>query len=715
MTSFFYRIQDQFFWLFFVLLLLATGSIGWFSFKKTEEAVISNAMNRMKDDMEEILQKSDVFHDQAKSAMVFALENRVFKEYFSLPETMKGHQLDAKGSLVLTDRQVQLRNELNQWTHSLQKRFPIVETCIIDRSGQEHTRITRGVVAANEELSSNESSAVFFKSSFELTAGKVHVSQPYMSPDVAEWVFAYTSPVILDDGSTPAFYHFEIPIALFQNFLTDASIVSTSGHTNSAADPLADRLFILTIDGLVIVDTNQKIDFKRNKSKDTEQKEAQELKDYLPHIRSISNDRSFLALMEKARTGIRGTGRFDLGSTQYFVSFKPMSQFDWSMVRIQSYGHLLQGDTSLAHIRDIILVLALIILALGFIAVRVVAGRITRPLELLSTAMHDLEENRFRDDIPVASQDELGRIIRVFNTMSREIHRNQMFLLKERNKLTTIIHSTREGIVVSDQDNIVVLVNPAAEHLLHKTWKQIQTEGFFNLVDDPGYVEAMIEENKSSIPETIIYKDRVLHFYASSFFASSGEKVGSVALIRDVTQEKKLEEELRRISFTDKLTGLYNRRWLEEFMSKELSRASRYHLDLSLLFFDVDHFKKFNDTHGHDKGDLVLEKVGEAARSGFRQTDYACRYGGEEFCIILTNTAASEATLVAEHFRQQIERMEIESMKVTISIGIASYPDAHIKSPTELLKCADIALYSSKKSGRNRSTHWNSIAPDDLP
>ncbi|HIJ83481.1 MAG TPA: diguanylate cyclase, partial [Magnetococcales bacterium] len=557
------------------------------------------------------------------------------------------------------------------------------------------------------DLSASEASTPFFKPSFDLPAGEVYVSRPYMSTDVAEWVFAYTSPVVLDDGTIPAFYHFEIPLSLFQKFITDASTPRRNNTSTEKVDPLSDRMFIQTIDGLVIVDSAKATDFLQKPEFIREGKPN--LEDYLSHVRTISNDPGFLALMEQARAGNEGYGHFDTDSKRYFVSYKSLPQFDWSLVRVQSYENLLKGDSSLAGIRNMILFTVFLVLIVGTVAVRIVSGHITQPLKLLSAAMHDLEENRFRDDLPIESNDELGKIVALFNEMSREIRRNQSFLLQERNKLTTIIHTTREGIIVSDQDDAVVLVNPSAERLLDKTAEQIRSEGFFNLVDEPDYIKSYINPDNKNLPEVVVYKGRVLNFYASSFLDQNGGKIGSIALMRDVTQEKQLESELRKISVTDKLTGLFNRRWLEEFMVKEFSRASRYHLELSVLFFDVDHFKKFNDTYGHDMGDLVLESIGEAARSNLRQSDYSCRYGGEEFCLVLTNTGSSGAMLVAENFRRKIEDMEVRSMKVTISIGVASYPQAKVNNPMELVKLADKALYAVKRSGRNRVMHWSDL------
>ncbi|MBF0445751.1 MAG: GGDEF domain-containing protein, partial [Magnetococcales bacterium] len=118
-------------------------------------------------------------------------------------------------------------------------------------------------------------------------------------------------------------------------------------------------------------------------------------------------------------------------------------------------------------------------------------------------------------------------------------------------------------------------------------------------------------------------------------------------------------------------------------------------------FFDVDHFKRFNDDHGHDQGDRVLQAIGKVMGEHFRDVDLCFRYGGEEFCAILPSTGNPGCGLAAERFRQKIEAMEVDGLKITISIGVAVYPDAGT-SPTDMLKKADIALYEAKENGRNQ-------------
>jgi diguanylate cyclase (GGDEF)-like protein len=160
------------------------------------------------------------------------------------------------------------------------------------------------------------------------------------------------------------------------------------------------------------------------------------------------------------------------------------------------------------------------------------------------------------------------------------------------------------------------------------------------------------------------------------------------------------------LSMRDPLTGLYNRRYLEETMGRELPRARRLGESVGVIVLDIDHFKKLNDTYGHDAGDLVLERTGELLRAATRNSDIACRFGGEEFAVILPG-----ATLLVARNRAEAIRASLESMKVdfggqeigplTISAGVASMPP-HGQDWTYVLHQADRALYTAKQAGRNK-------------
>jgi diguanylate cyclase (GGDEF)-like protein len=168
----------------------------------------------------------------------------------------------------------------------------------------------------------------------------------------------------------------------------------------------------------------------------------------------------------------------------------------------------------------------------------------------------------------------------------------------------------------------------------------------------------------------------------------------------------RLRERLRIQSIRDALTGLYNRRYLDETLPREISRAKRGGQTLCLMLLDIDHFKEFNDTYGHDAGDFVLKSLAKHIHSFIRESDIACRSGGEEFVIILPETSIETASKRAEDLRAGTAQNELnfnnESIgRITISIGVSAYPQYGEEINT-LIKSADEAMYQAKQGGRNR-------------
>lgn len=164
--------------------------------------------------------------------------------------------------------------------------------------------------------------------------------------------------------------------------------------------------------------------------------------------------------------------------------------------------------------------------------------------------------------------------------------------------------------------------------------------------------------------------------------------------------------QLQEIANRDGLTGLYNHRYFQEQLAKDFLRAQRYSQPLACVLFDIDHFKNFNDTYGHQTGDVILKSMGDLILGSIRESDLAARYGGEEFALILYYTHKESALEVSERLRRIIAAYDFhngsEPLHITISAGVASFPHASITDPGKLIAFADKALYMAKKSGRNR-------------
>lgn len=198
--------------------------------------------------------------------------------------------------------------------------------------------------------------------------------------------------------------------------------------------------------------------------------------------------------------------------------------------------------------------------------------------------------------------------------------------------------------------------------------------------------------------------------------------VQTVLIIRDISERKRKELELQELARKDGLTGLANRRSFDEFLDQAWRQTLREGSEMALLLIDVDHFKQFNDTHGHQAGDdclrMVAAVVGDFAR---RPLDRACRYGGEEFALIMGGAGSNGAVGVAEEIRSAVFDLGIPhevslARSLTVSIGVATAMarvGGSVRMPETLLQAADHALYKAKAGGRNRVERSVVIAPSE--
>ncbi|MCO5297509.1 MAG: diguanylate cyclase [Fimbriimonadaceae bacterium] len=285
---------------------------------------------------------------------------------------------------------------------------------------------------------------------------------------------------------------------------------------------------------------------------------------------------------------------------------------------------------------------------------------------------------------------------------------------------------------------------PAYMALLHHVWDKLTT------TEDEYWTPALMEkvfagESIESMEWVFRYpsgEERQLVCNIFPLRGPSGELLGAIAANLDITERKlaqgRIEEQMVQINefaysmemqkialeeanarlellaVTDGLTGLWNHRRFQE----ELEACYRRHREsgepLSVIFLDVDHFKKYNDTYGHPAGDEVLKIVAQQLREASAEGAFAARYGGEEFAILLPGVDAEGSNAAAERYREAIEQFGWPERTVTVSLGVATLDDMATDARS-LLNLADTALYASKQGGRNRSTHANSLETASLP
>ena len=291
-----------------------------------------------------------------------------------------------------------------------------------------------------------------------------------------------------------------------------------------------------------------------------------------------------------------------------------------------------------------------------------------------------------------------------------------------------LIESMSDGVLVLDEQGRIVDINPAMRNILDdepasylgqnvsvilKQWEQ-NTEQLLNGIETR--TELKIQKKLSSY----------LDLRITALYDESQKVNGRLMVFRDVTDRKEVEKDLRRAmdrlqtqlieigalqsqlreqAIRDVLTNLFNRRYLEETLERELARATRESYPLCVIMMDLDYFKDVNDTYGHEAGDVVLKTIAETVTRQSRHGDFVCRYGGEEFVLVMPNIGIEKARERAEALHQIIGELNIPygrfNLTITISMGIAWYP-AHGKTKDELMRAADMAMYVAKNTGRNR-------------
>ena len=302
--------------------------------------------------------------------------------------------------------------------------------------------------------------------------------------------------------------------------------------------------------------------------------------------------------------------------------------------------------------------------------------------------------------------------------------------------LLDVIQSADIGIVVLDKEYTIEIYNRFMQVHSGITGDDAVGRNVFDLfpyLDDEWFVRRVSSVFELGIPVYTTYqqRDNVFDFplklpihhetgamYQNTTFVplrsstDAVEKVGIV--VYDVTDtavnSEKLElakEELLRLSRTDKLTALWNRGYWEERLEEEYRRNLRSEEPTSLVMFDIDHFKNINDTYGHTVGDEAIRLVSSMLIELSRTVDVCGRYGGEEFTVILPNTANDGAMVFSERLREALEKHVLEceghEVRFTISLGIATLNES-MSSAHDWLVCADKALYQSKENGRNKTT-----------
>lgn len=308
--------------------------------------------------------------------------------------------------------------------------------------------------------------------------------------------------------------------------------------------------------------------------------------------------------------------------------------------------------------------------------------------------------------------------------------------LNEFHWLLAIVQSIDVGVVVLDREYRVQVWNTFMENRSGIQPKDAHNQHFFSLfpeVDRQWFIRKVESVATLGTPAFTVWEQRPYLVRFKSYQPITGQEefmfqnttllplrspdshINHICLvIYDVTdvatnrhQLQAANAQLQLLSSTDRLTGLYNRGHWEENLKATYARYQRYGNTSSLVMFDIDHFKRINDTYGHQAGDKVLEQIAAMVREHVRESDVAGRYGGEEFGVVLSDTDKVGAGMFAERLRKAVEEMDVpygeQVIRFTISLGVAEM-NQPLNSHADLISRADQALYTSKKTGRNRVT-----------
>ena len=308
-------------------------------------------------------------------------------------------------------------------------------------------------------------------------------------------------------------------------------------------------------------------------------------------------------------------------------------------------------------------------------------------------------------------------------------------------KLSRAVEQSPSSIVITDLDGIIEYVNPRFTQVTGYSFQESVGQNPRILKTDRTPLGThrqlwdTITAGKEWRGEFVNRRKDGSHYYEAATISPITDPKGVtthyLAVKEDITERKHVEEalkmaneqltlrvmeveqlqaDLRKQALHDPLTGLYNRRYLNETLIREIARSERENHQISFIISDIDHFKRINDTYGHHAGDKFLVEIAQLMRRCARESDFICRYGGEEFLLVLPGITVHDAEKRAEEIRQKCAEIcfhyEGHSLTVTMSFGLATYP-IHGQEPEEIIMKADKALYTSKSTGRNRVTVWS--------
>lgn len=409
-----------------------------------------------------------------------------------------------------------------------------------------------------------------------------------------------------------------------------------------------------------------------------------------------------------------------LGNQVFGVSVY-IDEMDWLVLVEEDADKAFAG---IKYLRDFFILMKVITICLFAILAVHVTKDFTVPIKRLLEGTRKLSKGNSGYRIDVLSKDEIGELASSFNMMVDSIQERTDIINETKDYLENILQSTYDVVITTDESANIVEFNTSAERILGYTREEVigksverfylnrnEVEELMKRIQSEGVVknyETKLKSKQGKIIDIIITMSQLKD--------KSGNFIGMVSVGRDIIERKKYESEIKgkdieleRLSITDNLTGLYNRRYLYTELEREMDRARRQNYPLSMILFDIDKFKRFNDTYGHQEGDVVLKRVGTLVPECIRHNvDSGYRYGGEEFVVIMPQADKEKALDIAERIRVAFEDCNFylnppsgksRKKSLTVSIGIEELKTGY--DTKQFIANTDAAMYQSKRLGGN--------------
>jgi len=413
--------------LFSTILVITMGITSVVAFQAVEATVIDSELQDMKNLVQFKATEIQTLHSRASEDLVFAVKNPQFVNYFELSDTEAGNVFDENGVKQFTPAQREIKSDLDNWIFEFQSKFSVDETCLIDSVGQEHTRLTFQEIAPDDDLSSEEAGAPFFEPSFLINKGEVHLQYPYVSPDSERWVFAYTTPIMKNDGTKPAFYHFEMPITVFQE-LVDVDV---------------GRMYVVDPDGFIIADSDDASTANAKFNVEPDFTSNFDPREYFPSVKIVSASSEYNEIVQNmitdnpssvTRIGNEGFETYSENGQLNYIAYTVLPTFGWTLVYEKPYTLMLSGDTSLDNLGATMALVATIISTGGILTIFTASTRISNPIKRLASQCQE-QNPRALKKVTVKTTDEVSDVSNAINVMIDQVND----LEKEKEELASVV------------------------------------------------------------------------------------------------------------------------------------------------------------------------------------------------------------------------------------------------------------------------------------